>query len=208
MSDKFRRGFAWAGLGLLLAISLNVFVSPVHSDGKYDIYLPLIFNPVIALPNGDFESGDANWIIEPAGAQLLFDITALPVGIIPPSGSHAAWLGDHKIPNQASSNAISQPVTVPDSARMLNFSGQLRTVNRQFCFGSGNRVEVIVEEGLNQEIIFGQPLERISDTYSWAPYLISLDQFAGRTVMLTLRVTTSQGCTAEFFFDDFYFSSH
>ncbi len=207
MSDKFRRGFSLTGLGLLLAISLNVFVTPVHSDGKFYVYLPLIFNPYILLPNGDFESGDTYWIVEPAGEQLLFDQTALPEGVIPQSGSHAAWLGDHRIPNQASSNAISQPVTVPGSASTLNFSGQLKMVNRQFCFGSENRVEVIVEEGLNQEIIYGQPLERIFDTYSWAPYLISLDDFAGRTVMLTLRVTTSQGCTADFFFDDFYFSS-
>ncbi|MRR31483.1 hypothetical protein EG834_14425 [bacterium] len=207
MSDKFRRGFAWAGLGLLLAISLNVFVSPVQSSGNYTIYLPLIFNPVISLPNGDFESGDANWIIEPAGAQLIFDQAALPEGIIPPSGSHAAWLGDHKIPNQASTNAISQPINVPIIASALNFSGQLRTVNPLFCYGYQDRMEVIIVEGVKEEPVHLQYLNHNSNTYSWTSYIVDLSSFAGRTVMLTLRVTTSQDCTADFFFDDFFFSS-
>jgi len=194
----------WRKLALLasfLFALLCTFVFPVHSDAPSKVFLPMIFTPDIPLANGDFESGLANWILSPTSVQLIFNEADLPEGIIPHSGSHVAWLGDHQIPNQATDYSITQSLNIPEFSPILHF--WLMSYSAEFCPSVSDVLQILV----NNNLIDWWPICKDQNTFSWRLQISELKVFSGQTVDLTIRMVTNNAFPSEVYLDDFSFAS-
>lgn len=200
MKDPLRGGGIIVLLGLMLIFTAGRLVSPARAEASHFVYLPAVFSPGLSLPNGDFESGDANWVLNPTNEQLLFTQDELPPSYLAHSGTHVAWLGDHLIYNQAADQSISQPVDVPSSNPVLNFWQMSHS--EEHCATSQDKFLILID---------GQPVYMIilcneQNTYSWHQEFVKLTRYAGKTVYLTIQVITNAGSPSEVYLDDFSFA--
>ena len=201
MRKPFNRWLRFGLLAAFLSTLLGTLIFPVYSDTPVKVFLPVVLTPDIPLVNGDFESGLANWIISPASATLLFNEANLPEGIIPHSGSHVAWLGDHQIPNQATTFSITQNLIIPENAPILHF--WLMSYSAEYCPSDSDVLQIFV----NDILIDWWPICKDQNTFTWRHLISNLKVFSGYIVDLTIRVVTNNAFPSEVYVDDFSFSS-
>lgn len=196
------RGYCKRGiLCLLLLAWMLASFSTAKSEAPYQIYLPVIFSPTLPLPNGSFELGTANWILFPTATQLIYSQSELPPGIIPRTGSQAAWLGYHTSADASLETSISQQIVIPANAANLSFWTQIRS-EKAYGF-SQSRLLISV----NGQILSWIELCRDISVNSWDRQFVKLSQFSNQEVKLTIQVTLQPGDNAQVFLDDFEFIS-
>ena len=199
---------------LLLCYLLIIIISSSQAQGLNDLFLPAIFSPPpVLLPNGDFESDPIEWVLDPDGEQLIFSQTELPEGIIPHSGSHAAWLGDHEDLNPSHANQISQTLIVPGSTPILRFWRIFDSCEPD-CTTTKDWFIVCIQRTGDQncEPVLRRRLCSEWNPFDWFQEIIDLQNFAGQSVTLRIQVTTNNllplPYTSEIYLDDFTFSNH
>lgn len=198
---------------LLLCILLILFFSSSQAQISNPVFLPVIFSPPpVLLPNGDFESVPIQWDLLPSGEQLIFSQTELPEGVIPFSGSHVAWLGDHEDPGISHNNEISQTFIVPVSTPILRFWRMIDS-SKPECSLKDILVVCVHPTGeLNCELRVPFHLCKSTSTYSWFQETVDLRKFAGQSITLRIQAITNNmpplPYTSEVYLDDFTFSSH
>lgn len=202
MNTKFRGRCRLVILTILLFTLLGSSVSVVQSDAPFRVYLPVIFSPRIPLPDSSFESETATWILFPSTEQLIYSQPDFPTGIVPRTGSHAAWLGYHSDSDPTLQNSISQQIVIPSIVPHLSFWTQIQS--KKICGSTQSRLSVYVNGQLQW---LKEPCKSVS-IFDWSRQIVDLTQFANQEVTLTIRVTLEAGDTAQIFLDDFEFSSN
>lgn len=199
-----KRFNCWLRFGLLATFMptlLGTLAFPVHSEAPIKVFLPVVLTSDIPLANGDFESGLVNWILSPASAKLIYNQAELPAGIIPHSGSHVAWLGDHQTSNQETAYSITQILQIPENGPILHF--WLMSYSAEFCSGGNDVLQILV----NNNLIDWWPICKDQNTFTWRQQISDLKVFSGTAVDLTIRVMTNNAFPSEVYLDDFSFSS-
>lgn len=172
--------------------------TPVHRA-----YLPLMAKALptptatlvsLAIRNGDFEQGHADWSEVSANGYALITVSAdLP---IPPyAGDWVAWLGG--LDNEIST--LGQRVTVPVGDSQLSF---------WMFMNSGDTCgydwyQTIVDGTVVDEFTLCDDAQ----TFSWEPRTLDLSAYAGRTVDLELRVTTDDTWRSSLLIDNVAFGA-
>lgn len=200
MNVRLRSSGRLTLLGSILLLTFIRAVSPVHSESPHFVYLPLVYSPGPLLPNGDFEAGESVWTPNPAGEQLIFSQDELPPSYLAHSGSHVAWLGNHNVPNQATSQSIRQQIQIPESNPVLYF--WLMSDSEEHYATSQDRLRVLLDD----QLLFFWALCAEQNTYTWRRQSVNLNGYAGKWVSLTIQVTTNAVSPSEVYLDDFSFS--
>lgn len=196
---------------LILCIAIVFLLLTIHvrkdsAQIGHNVYLPLITTLAIPLPNGDFESDPAIWTTLPVGTQLIFTQAELPEGIIPHSGTHVAWLGDHGSTSQSHEMEINQVVIAPGNSPILRFWIQIQS--NEVCANTKDKLWIFS----NEELVDMLSICQAQNTYTWAQRVIQLPAAAGESITLKFRITTENlgifSPSSEVFFDDFVFATH
>jgi hypothetical protein len=201
MNARLCSGCKIALVGILLLSFLNNEIIPGNAEGTNHLYLPVVFSPEIVFLNGDFESGAVDWILDPEDARLIFSQNELPLSFVAHSGSNVAWLGNHETPNLAATNSISQLIQIPASKPVLNF--WLMKHSQEHCTTSQDKLQILV----NHQLFHWWELCEGTNTYSWSFQSISMKNYSGQTIYLTLQVVTDSSLLSEVYLDDFIFTS-
>ncbi|GEM_PF-6371826 len=198
------RLFLWGILGvcgLLILLTTSTF-----AQGGHSIFLPWITTPAIPLPNGDFESIPVIWVTLPNDIQLIYAQDEMPEGIIPHSGNHAAWLGDHGSSSQSHETEIRQTVIAPGNTPILRFWIWIHS--GESCAYTKDKLLVYS----NEELINEMSLCQDKNTYSWSQRILRLPLATGESATLRIVVTTENSGlfspTSEVYLDDFIFATH
>lgn len=192
---------------LLLCYLLIIIISSSQAQGLNDLFLPVIFSPPpVLLPNGDFESDPIEWVLDPDGEQLIFSQPELPEGIIPHSGTHVGWLGDHGDQSQSHHNEIRQTVSLPGNDPVLRFWVWMKS--GELCDMTKDQLRVYS----NEELESSWSICKERSTNSWAEMIVELSGMQGDLITLRIQVETVNSTpyspTSEVFLDDFFFATH
>lgn len=202
MRHNFRKNLRLAFLGILLLTVLVSISFTARAKSASLIYLPIILSVNDSFPNGDFESGETGWVINPADETLILSRAELPEGISPHSGSYAAWLGNHHTSDSPQENSISQEISIPPHATDLSFWLWNQSTNN--CSLTNSRVSIYVADQLQ----WWWPLCRSYNIYAWRNEIIDLESFANQKAKITIQVSLDSYDTSRVFLDDFLFTSH
>jgi hypothetical protein len=182
----------------------NEWWSFLTSPGVVHVYLPLVLRPTtpLALPNGDFESGNAAWVeySEPGWPPVIWPLDHWPPAH---SGVWAAWLGDDWLGGDVEISYIQQQVTVPASAPYLAYWHWIDSVeNCGYDFASVR---------VNGSVVETYDLCSSANTYGWVKHVVNLSAYTGQpgppSVALQIRVETHNGWGSILLVDDVAFQA-
>jgi len=157
-----------------------------------------VAQPVSLLPNGNFESGPAQWNTSSAqGRALIVPSSVLTSALVTPySGQWAAWLGG-ALTETAS---IEQTVLVPPGAPYLGYWEWIDSTEGACYFD----VATVWVAGT---VADGYGLCLSSNTHGWAQRVLDLSASAGHSVALKFQVQTNKSFNSSWFLDDIGFQS-
>lgn len=165
------------------------------------VYLPIIgasAGAPVPLPNGDFESGPAQWSTRSAQNRTLIAPSSVltSAGVAPHGGNWAVWLGG--VPTETAS--IQQAVLIPPSAPYLGYWHWVDSAEGA-CYYDFASVWV------NNTILDSYGLCVGSNTHGWAKHVVSLSAQAGQVVSIKIQVNTDAFVNSNLFVDDVAFQA-
>jgi hypothetical protein len=180
------------------------FGSGCAQPGKYGVYARVsrytswiqsyINSPTGPTPirNANFDLGqNGDWVEISSNAFPLIEDEGLPVA--PRSNSHVAWLGGAN--NELS--IIRQSVSLDEKATALTLYYQIRSTEAA-C--PSNDIGAVRINGVIQPS--SVTLCPASITSDWTPAFFDITSFAGRTILLDVRVSTDATDSSSMFVDD------
>jgi aminopeptidase S len=171
---------ATSAIGLLALLLLGLGLAQSHASAAET-----------QVANGDFESGSTDWVESSLlGYPLIMRSTDLPVGIVPHSGSWAAWLGG----DNGELAYLEQMVTIGAQAPVLGYHHWIDSADT--CGWDFARVRV------NAVQVSTYSLCLQSSTGGWTRHTIDLARYAGQTVLLRFELSTDGSHASSLYLDD------
>lgn len=142
------------------------------------------------LPNGTFESGAVEWVSGSVnGWPLILDFRSLP--ITSHSGTWGAWLGG----GADEISVIEQLVRVPADSPRLKYWHWITSDDE--CGFDVAGVVVNVDWAIDSYWLC-----QTDDTGGWVLYTVDMSTYAGRTILLSLVVSTDEVYDSSLLVDD------
>jgi hypothetical protein len=147
------------------------------------------------LPNGGFESGPAVWATGSAQQRAtIVPAGDLPAGVTPRTGGWAAWLGNA----DGETGYLEQTVVVIAQSPILSYWQRISSAESRCHY---DYVSIWVEG----DVVDAYGLCTASNTTVWAQHRVDLSDFAGRTVVVRIQVTTDGSISSNLYLDDMGF---
>ena len=168
------------GASLLVLVMLSACWSPaaarLSSAGK-SIHLPAIWR-LLALQNGDFESGETAWQYTSSGYHIILNKAGLS-GITPHSGDWAVWMGGA----WNETDTLTQSVSIFPGATYLVYWRWILSEETN-CGADYTRVLV------NGMVLKQDPLCVTTTEAGWSSHWIDLHAYSGSAITLQFMAHT------------------
>jgi len=186
---------------LALFVIFSVLMVPViiaYSQAENNVYLPMVYdcaNPIYPVFNGDFELGEAGWVIDEFGmAEVIHGIASY----MPHGGYLMGYLEDAIWGGYIPS--LSQSVTVPEGHPYLAFWWAADTVCDPTSGDRCGTSLLVTVNDLPFDSVKGQLIQ------PWHESKVDLRDYQGQTVTLGF-VNTAMRDTTRIVLDDISFQS-
>jgi hypothetical protein len=139
--------------------------------------------------NGDFEAGITGWT-EGSSHGWPVIVNVFPTGVVPHSGSQAAWLGGE----YDDISFVQQQVTISAGAPYLVYWHWIASSDAcGYDFGG-----VLV----NSTVVDVYNLCSSANTGGWVKHSVNLGAYVGQSIMLQIRAETDSSLNSNLFVDD------
>ena len=165
------------------------------------IFLPIAaldVNPLVDVPNGDFEGGNAQWSASSAqGRTAIVPSSVLAAAnLAPHTGQWAAWLGGA----YTETASIQQTLLVPLAAPYLGYWQRVDSAEGACYFD-------MASVWVNDAVVDSYGLCVDDNTYGWVKRVLDLSSDAGGSVTLKFQVQTDSSVDSNLVLDDMGFQS-
>jgi hypothetical protein len=157
------------------------------------LYFPVL-RKAVALRNGNFENGPADWTQFSNQGYNLIETTFSP-GVTPHSGAWATWLGGAFNDIQY----IEQNATIPAGTPYLRYWHWIASED-----GCGYDFGGVL---INGTVVDKYNLCAAINTDGWVPHTVDLNDYADQTVAIQIRAETDNDYNSNLFVDDVHFSA-